>query len=257
MTKKGWLVLFLLAVVLLVILVGATLVVLNIFHPQEAKASTTVDDVLTLTLNSYLKWNTASGAAQITFYGPNGEQQIYVDSFDIVQPDKAYIESVSQDGSGQNTIWISDGTKSYSLDETSKTYQAADLPKFSRDYSLLPKTLADIQSDVVYDNPFAMVIPLPVREYLYPQWFPQGGGTYNLTGEDSILDRKVWVVDYQKGNNDCTAWIDQQTGIILKYTQLTDEKLILAVEFTQIGFDASIDDSRFSPPSGYSAAASQ
>ena len=249
MTKNDWMIATIVGVVLGIL--GGLAFLPKVTHPQTANASTGVEDVLALTLNSYTKWSTAKGEAQFTFYGPKGEKQIYVDSFEIAQPNKAYIESVSQDGKGQNTIWISDGVNSYSLDESSKTYESAKLPKFSQDFSLLPKTLSEVDPDMVYHHPFAMVIPLPVRDYLFPQWFSQGGGIASLVGEENILDRKTWIVEQQKGSDLMTAWVDEKTGVILKYSQQIDGQLFLDVVFSNIEFDATIDSAIFSPAAAY------
>jgi outer membrane lipoprotein-sorting protein len=96
-----------------------------------------------------------------------------------------------------------------------------------------------------------MVIPLPIRDYLYPQWFPQGGGTFTLSGEDIVLDRKTWVVEREKELDFTKAWIDKQTGVILKYTQQVAGIPFLEVEITNIKYDVPIDIDIFSPAIGY------
>jgi outer membrane lipoprotein-sorting protein len=206
---------------------------------------------LTLTLNSYTKWDTVRGEAQITFYGPKGEKQIFVDKFDIAQPNKANIESISLNGVGQDTIWISDGGLSYSLDEASKTYTSMKLPSFINDYSRLPKTLSEITADTVYNHPFALVIPFPIREYIYSEWFSQGGGKYSLLGEENILGRSTWAIEHQKGTDIVKAWVDQQTGVILKYSQESNENPFLDVEITKIEFNTPIANGIFLLASEY------
>jgi outer membrane lipoprotein-sorting protein len=249
MTKKDWLVLTTFIVILGTI--GGITFLSNVIHLQSVNASTGVEEALTFTLISHNKWETVLGDAHFTFYGPRGETQTYVDRFVISNPNKAYIESISLDGKGQNTAWISDGVKIYSLDESSKIYQIVDLPQFSQNFSKLPEQLSEVSSDTVYHHPFAMVIPLPIRDYLYPQWFPQGGGTFTLSGEDIVLDRKTWVVEREKELDFTKAWIDKQTGVILKYTQQVAGIPFLEVEFTSIKFDIPIDNDIFSPTIGY------
>lgn len=255
MTKRDWFVSAGVGIVLGI--VGAIASLPKSIHSQSVNASNGIDVALALTLNSHTKWDTALGIARFTFYGPEGETQVYVDSFEVASPNKAHIESISLDGKGQNTAWISDGEMTYALDGASKTFESAVLPQFSQDFSDIPQQLSEVAADMVYHHPFAMVIPLPIRDYLYPQWFPQGGGNFILSGEEYVLDRKTWVVEREKGSEFVKAWVDQETGVILKYTQWTNGKSFLDVEFTRIKFDTPIETAAFSPAAEYKQAVEQ
>ena len=91
----------------------------------------------------------------------------------------------------------------------------------------------------------------PVGEYLYPQWLAQGKGiTYNLVGEDTILNRKVWIITYIKYNAEVTAWIDEETGIIVKYIQSMDGRPFEEMTFTQLEVNSPVDRTLFILPSG-------
>lgn len=75
------------------------------------------------------------------------------------------------------------------------------------------------------------------------------GGRYSLVGEDTLLNRKVWLVNQVKNSDEVTAWIDEETGIILKYTQKTDGNLFEEMTFTKFVVNSAIDGSLFALPS--------
>lgn len=248
MTKKNWIFSITIGIVLGVI--GGILGIPRLLQAKPVSAASTADEALYSTLTSHLQWNTVQGEADIVWYLPNGEKQEYINAFTIQQPNSANISVKSVAGSGTNNEWISDGNKAYNIDPETKTYAGASLPAFSKDFSLLPTTLeAARTTDAIYRHPFGMIIPSPVGEYLYPQWFSQGGGSYSLIGEDTLLDRKVWVVNQVKNSDDVTAWIDEETGIILKYTQKTDGKLFEEMTFTKFVVNSAIDGALFALPS--------
>lgn len=253
MKRTDWFVSIFIGVALGIVIVMTGLPNL-IMKPKTVSAATGIEDVLTLTLNSHLKWNTVKGEAQFVWYGPKGETQIYIDTFDILQPDKAYVDIVSTNDSGNEGMWISDGTNFYTINKETKTFIENNIPPFARDFSLLPKGLTEAEStNAIYRHPFALIMPAPVSEYLYPQWFGQGGGTYSNVGEDNISNRNTWIVDHKKGQDEVKAWIDKETGVILKYNQQTGGRLVLNVTFTKIEYNTPIDNTLFSVPAGFTS----
>jgi len=232
--------------------IGGLLGIPHLLQAKPVSAASTADDVLNTTLNSSLKWNTVQGTAVIVWYGENDEKQEYLNTFAIQQPNLANISVKNADGSVAASEWISDGSKAYNIDPQAKTYAGGTLPAFSKDFSLLPTTLeAAKNTDAIYRHPFGMLIPSPVGEYLYPQWLAQGKGiTYNLVGEDTILNRKVWIITYIKYNAEVTAWIDEETGIIVKYIQSMDGRPFEEMTFTQLEVNSPVDRTLFILPSG-------
>jgi hypothetical protein len=221
------------------------------------RASSDTDKILTLVLNSHNTWQTVKGEAKVVWYGPKGDTQTYLSSFEVIQPNQALIETTSVDGLNPSGVWISDGFKAYNLNPANKTYSEEVLPKFTQDFSILPKTLDQVKTNsinnyhVIYNNPFALVIPVPIREYLYPEWFAQGTGNYDLVGTDSVAGRNVWVVSCITETSIAKAWIDQGTGIILKFTQETNSQKVVEVIFTSLSLDVPVDPQIFTLPSGY------
>jgi outer membrane lipoprotein-sorting protein/uncharacterized protein YneF (UPF0154 family) len=247
MRKKEWV--FTITIGIIIGIVGGIFIVPRLIRSTSGTTAAVTDDVLRATLTSHQKWDTLQGAADIIWYGPDGETQSYTSTFAIQQPNLAKISVESMDAKGSGGYWISDGENAYDVDPARETHTMTRLPTFSTDLSMLPATLEEAQNaDAIYRHPFGMLIPSPIGDYLYPQWFSQGGGTYTLVGEDIFLDRKVWIVEHQKNANMVNAWIDQETGVILKYTQKMGENLYVEVTFTSFRVNAAIDNDLFSLP---------
>lgn len=244
MTKKILLKGILIGVIIGVL--GGLLGLKVLFPVDSVNASTAVNDPLLATLTSHLKWDSLHGEATIIWYSQEGETQEYVNTFTIEQPNKANISSTSIDGKGKSGQWISDGETAYSFDLETQEVSSYSLPAFSSDLMKLPTSMAEVaDSDIVYPHPFSMLIPFPVKEYLYPQVFSQGNGQYILLGDEEILDRHVWVIEYQNSTNKVTAWIDEETGVILKYLQWMNGKLFAEVNFSTFYVNPIINEEIF------------
>ncbi|MCL5429551.1 MAG: LuxR C-terminal-related transcriptional regulator [Chloroflexi bacterium] len=224
---------------------------------QSISATSKMDDVLNLILNSHSKWSTVRGEAEITWYGPIGRDgtQTYIYRFVIDQPLSAYVDGTNRDepGFNDNELWISDGTKTYDLDKENKTYTENDLPRFASDLLVMPQDLSDVLSDVVYNHPFSLIIPAPVKEYIYPEWFAQGNPTtaYTLIGEENLLGRNTWIVNLKSKTGQATAWIDQSTGMILKHVQEENGQKFAEATFASIEIDVPVDAKAFTIPPEY------
>lgn len=228
-----------------------------IMEPQSASAANEMDNILTLVLNSHTKWSTARGEAEIIWYDPNGGEktQTYINQFAIYQPLSAYVDGYNKNEPGFNDqeIWISDGMKVYDLDKQNKTYTESSLPKFANDLSVVPRSLAEVEADTIYAHPFSLLIPAPVKEYIYPEWFAQGNPTsaYTLIGEDNLLGRNTWIINLKYKTGQATAWVDQSTGMILKFSREENGQKLAEVSFLSLELDVPIDASVFSVPAGY------
>ncbi len=225
-----------------------------LLESPSAKASSETDEVLSLVLNSHSKWTTAQGEAEVIWYGTEGETQSYINKFVIYQPLSAYVDVLNKSKPGFNEgLWISDGETIYNLNKESKSYTQGKIPNFANDLSVLPRDLSQAKGDVVYSHPFSLLIPAPVKEYIYPEWFAQGNpsAAYSLLGEDSLLGRKTWIVNLQYKTGQATAWIDQATGMVIKYLQEDNGQKYVEVNFTYLEVDMPVDADIFSIPSDY------
>lgn len=253
MTRDDWFVAFITGVLLGLIAIGVGIPHLLSDVPS-AIASNQMGEILSLVLNSHSKWSTAQGEVEITWYSSNGEVQAYLNQFVVYQPVLAYVDVTNLYAPGFNEIlWISDGKNTYEINKYDKTYIQRELPNFVHDLSILPDRLAEVEDRVVYDHPFSLLIPAPVKEYIYPQWFAQGNSldAYSLMGEENLFGRDTWIVALNYKTGKAIAWIDQETGMILKYLQEEGGRKHLEVHFTRIEIDAPVDAGIFRVPLDY------
>jgi outer membrane lipoprotein-sorting protein len=254
MKKIDWIVSVFAGIVLGML--GLTTGITNDFlHPKSASAERPIDVALSTILTSHARWHTVQGEAQFVWYTDDGSTQTYINKFALSQPDNVYGEVIDQTGLGGDGIWISDGKNIYDLNKQSKTYVQSIFRAALKDTSYLPSKLSDVNPKTVKFYPLATVINAPIREYLFPSWFPQGrdGDTYTLDKEETFLDKKVWVMRWNTIDNDETiVWVDKTTGIILKASQSMGGKPFLDMTFTSFDVNGKIDPDIFKVPQDYS-----
>jgi hypothetical protein len=136
------------------------------------------------------------------------------------------------------------------VNEGDLSFLKQNIPGFAKDLDGIPQTLADIKQGEVTNHPFAMLISNPIMEYIYPVGFPQApaGANYQLVDEENVAGRSTWKVDLNIRTDEAVAWIDQATGIILKYSQKTDGKKVVEMEFSWIKIDQGINAQEFASP---------
>ncbi|MGC1376562.1 MAG: hypothetical protein WA821_10070 [Anaerolineales bacterium] len=234
--------------------------VLNRFLSQFGPPQSPLDVALTTMLTSPTRWQSVDGEAGFLWYGDDGKTQLYINQFAITQPDKFYVNVIDNTGAGADGMWISDGRHIYGVNKKAKTYAQDQFPENQLDASNLPTRLSQVTPGAVIKHPLAGLINGPIAEYLFPTWFPQANKAdqYAFQKEDTLLGRKVWVVTLQTGNNDdLTAWVDQETGIILKYNQLMGGKKFLEMTFTAFHVNGKLPPGVFGPPPGYVSSSPQ
>lgn len=237
------------------IILGILILALQSFgyipHTRNAQAASNVEKMLTKTLQSDKKWSSIQGEVQLTQYDANNNPHVDVVTVDIEQPLKANVAyKTSDDQVKINNKLVSDGVKIYKIDDGNLSYAENDIPAFAKKTDFIPRTLADIKRGEVYPFPFAMLIDNPIMEYVYPVWFAQArsGSKYELLGEETIAGRSTWKVDLLTDTDHVIAWIDQDTGVILKYFQESGGQTVVEMEFTSIQFNNHIDAKKFSAP---------
>lgn len=207
-----------------------------------------VDAILDLVHTSHQKWQTAQGQATTIWTRPDGTQQVYVQEFVVVQPASARFVSIQSEVEPVYDVWMSDGEYIYEVDTASKEYVRSPLPAFAFDLSFLEAVEND-PDPVSVTHPFSMLIPSPVPQYLYPHWYAQQSavdGTYRILGEEEWLERKTWKVEYE-AEVASLAWIDQATGVILRFQQPG----YVDFRMTSIAFDEPIDADVFTLPADF------
>lgn len=213
-----------------------------------APAATT-DEILQQVSSSHTHWQTIQGSAMIVWTGPSGDEQEYRQEFAISQPASARFLSTQSAVAPPFDLWLSDGNDIYEADTASQTYKTRPLPAFAFDLSVLDAP-TDGPDRVAAIHPFSMQIPSPIAQYVYPHWFAQQvlpQGRYSVEGVDEWLNRPVWLVKYESTDVSSLAWIDQQTGVILRY----ESQGIVDFRMTTVLFDAPIEAKLFSLPESY------
>jgi hypothetical protein len=256
MTKRDWL----LSIVAGLIL-GSLIVSFGLTKGTPVSASGNIEEILNLILNSHTQWQTVQGQAEVVWYSQNGNTQTYLTDFAIAQPAQAYFDTTNKDGTGNEGLWISDGEKIYMLDKVSRTYTESAIPAFALDLSMMPTNLLDVEKGATYGHPFALIIPSPLKDYIYSSWVAEGQGEYRLIGQEKISARAAWVIEYKESfegelSEHFQIWVDQKTGVVLKFIQFNlnqEWKTELFVEaiLTSIEFDAPLNSEKFSVPGTY------
>jgi outer membrane lipoprotein-sorting protein len=239
------------SVAVLIGLVGLSLFLIGWREPHWALSlqNPEVEDVLNLMLNSHERWETVQGESTVVWHR-NGETQTYSTKFAFQLPDKVMVTMTEAPSFIEKKAWISDGEFTYDINRHQKTYSQNKLPAFAYDTSLIPNSVAETSDIYMYHHPLALLTPAPVAEYVFPQWFGQGSkdATYELIGEEKILGRDAWVIDLTIRSSHDTAWIDQETGVILKYVKEKDGALWQDFEMNSILFDEEIPEDTFAVP---------
>lgn len=250
MKQKDWL-----ASVAGGIILGVAIVALQVFGylPQatNVQAAGEIEKVLTKTLQSHKKWSSFQGEAQLTQYDADNNPHIDLITIEVEQPLKANVAfKASDDKVKTNNKWVSDGVKIFRIDDKNLSYAESNIPGFAMKLDFIPQSFADVKKDEVYHHPFEMLLSNPIMEYVYPVWFAQGrsGSKYQLLGEETVAGRTTSKVELLTETDHVIAWIDQGTGVILKYFQESDGQTIVEMEFIWVQFNKKIDNQKFSAP---------
>ena len=119
------------------------------------------------------------------------------------------------------------------------------------DLGLLPTSLAEVESDTMYSHPFALLIPSPVSELIYPHWLPQGqpDAVYSVSSQEEVIQRNTWLVDYSDDlGNHLLVWVDQQTGMILKSAREADGQKVVDFVMLSLLVDGPLAPEDFEVP---------
>ena len=223
----------------------------------ETASQSALEGALATTLTGYTHWQTVQGEAEFTWYGKDGKPENVINKFALSLPDKARVDTIVNSNADADKMWISDGQNIYEVSTKAKTYAQRTFPKeqMDSDMSKLPTRLNQLHPDGIITHPLTKMIIAPIGKYIFPTWFPGAriGDNFTITQETTFLNRKVWVIAVHTiDKQDSSAWVDQQTGIILKYDQAVNGKKFLEMQFTSFNVDGKISPEVFNLPSGYS-----
>lgn len=104
----------------------------------------------------------------------------------------------------------------------------------------------------------AILAMSPIADYIFPTGLAQRHGEYSILGEEEVMGRRVWKVEYKFSNDQgqltmhALYWIDQDLALILRSEIFsTDEAstndLYELTEFVHLEIDTNIPDDAFIP----------
>lgn len=273
MSKKGWIIALVIAIIEVVIgkwfilphllaekSANSTLTVqestTRIMLPTEGKptemlSTPTVGMALNTMANSPSEWDTLQGSAEFIWYTSEGGPIRYIKSFALQHYFKGRVVIKSLDGRGSECLWVSDGVNISIYSPRSQSYYRTTITDLPGNFNFDPSTLEntdDYDIDFISRYRFGEIIPSFLVDYLFPQHFADEGGNFTLIGENTFLERKVWVVDHELDTVSATLWVDQESGVVLKYIQYNEGVLYLQVTFMSFWVNQPIDSSLFVLP---------
>jgi len=226
---------------------------------KKVKAENNADPIIYRMLKSHTTWQTMKGTVTVEWINANEDnKEIFTQSIEITNPDKAKL--VVYDNMGKNILtWVSNGKTIVEVDENTKTKQEYHQQDFSKSLELIPLEFDAIDHEIIIRHPMAMILPSPAADYIYSTGLAQREGIYEWVGEEQMLGRKVWVLDFSKQNNlneitmKARYWIDQDTGVILQANVFSTDPatfgaLIESVSFKNIEYNEPIQESDFTLP---------
>ena len=201
-----------------VVLAGMGIKLLG-FAPDGAMADTPSSDLLSKSANSYKNWQILDGQAEVVWTRLDQSQKYQIDfSFDL--PETATVITTDLSGNNNGGNWSLDKNRQIKQANDLGEVQSEELPPYLRQY-LETGDLPEVQNapDAIIMHPFAMAIPSPIGEYLFPTWLADKipAEKAEIVGEEELLGRKVKVLEAELDNGETyKLWIDTESGLLLR-----------------------------------------
>ncbi len=198
--------------------------------------------VLHLLLTSDQRWKQLHVRARYTEYaypahasapsapqGTAASKTTFIEEINIHQPfEVTYRQFLAGESQPRYEIVLQNGRLEVprsvqSATEAQTPTSRLSLTHLRRELALLPRTWQQIQPGMVIDHPLVRLIPARSMEMLFPTWIAQEATSQNrlfYEGEAQWLSRPVYHIRLEKpdgGTAVITAWVDQQTGILLRF----------------------------------------
>lgn len=187
--------------------------------PDEGRAETLSSDLLSRAANSYKNWQVLDGKAEVIWTRLDQSQKYQIDfSFDL--PETAEVITTDLSGNKNGGLWSLDKDRQITQANDLGEVQSEELPPYLRQY-LETGAIPEVQNapDAIIMHPFAMAIPSPIGEYLFPIWLTDKipAEKAEIVGEEELLGRKVKVLEAELENGEAyKLWIDTESGLLLK-----------------------------------------
>ena len=200
-----------------------------------------LQEALRLMLTSDQRWESLDVRGRYTEYAyqadaqspsvPHGEavgKTVFVEEVEIHQPfDLTYRQYVGDAREPRYQVTIHNGSireEPHIGDKEPQVSETALSPtRLQNELAFLPRTLQQIRPGTIIDYPLVRQIPARIMDMLFPTWIAQQAVSPNrlsFEGEAQWLGRPAYRIRLEKpggGTAVITAWVDQQTGVLLRY----------------------------------------
>lgn len=218
-----------------------------------------LQETLLAMLNSDKKWESLSVRASYVEYAYQANVQnpsalagdylgktTFIEDIQVRQPGEVvYYQFLDGDSSPRYQVTLHAGKltetslvqdNSLSEDSTSRNISVDYL---RHEESFLPRSLEEIKPGYIVDHPLVRLIPARSMEMLFPTWLAQQAVSQNrLTyeGKAVLSGRSVSIVRLEKTGSGAasTAWVDDATGILLRYRYEVDGTLLIEYEVLEL-----------------------
>ena len=166
--------------------------------------------------NSYQNWQDLFGQAEIV-WSRSGETQRYLVRFDFDLPYAASVITEDLNGGNNGGKWEFRRDGKVILTDGNQNESQEAIPPSLKQYLDNGQVFEVENADSMH--PFALAIPSPIGEYLFPSWMSQKLNQENtsLIGEENLSNRKVWVLEASLEDGESyKLWVDQEMGILLR-----------------------------------------
>lgn len=228
--------------------------------------NSSVSDVLSLMAQSQLKWNTIHITYIARFRAPNDQSfSENQQEFWLTSGGKGRVEIGSLTGN-PDFIWVNDKAITWTEDLVKGTYYSASVPRTIQSMGASRAgSIPQSNQATIVPNPFALMIPSGLNEYIYPSSIAQEMSIINIgdkakqtvevLGSDTIAGQKVVVIQRKIQGTDEQAsiyklhkyWIDAETGIMLK-VEVYDPRTgfwVQQIEANSVEINVNIPQSTF------------
>jgi len=238
----------------------------GLVHSANVKAGEPdeIQQLRDLMLQSHHNWDSIHIVSTTTWFTGGKEESSWVSEVYIDQSSLRGRLDLSPTGKEPSVYWIVNNGEVYESNEETGESTQKTLPAFVSNgdgLAVLPEQTEEFRinedgTQTIFRHPFGMLMPTPIADYLFPVGLAQRSGLYEILGQDSILNRDVWVVDYswsQGGGGIIRQrfWIDTATGIILKaisYADIEAKQIIEETIMTSLTLNTSLTDKVFELP---------
>jgi len=213
-----------------------------------------VDDVLTLMLESDQKWDTMVADYVLSTKDSENVDQIYQEDqkFWLSKKGEWARVEISTDGTPL-IVFVRDASTLNQENKKYKVYFNENISDVFLYNDFNPRQLLlDTGPAVIYLHPYGKALPTGYYDFLYPTAIAQsmishraeGIEDIQIVGEDEIAGRKVVVISRMPKNH--LYWVDAVTGVVLRVQYIGNfDSWQVQFEVQNISFDEHIPGSVF------------